>query len=185
MSDSEVKGKEGFKKEGLVNSVNAAKDGRRGASTSRAGCALTLSWDAGRAVIRLNLPLRKPPGGAGWVWTLRQTPGTSARKSPEQKQGGTETRQIAPLKPPEIRASGMFGFGFFPAAGYLKKTNLLKLQLQSKEPSVCLLLVSASRTNLLYSLVWIVSKADRNSWPRWVQPKSLPRVQSEPGTIRP
>ena len=97
-----------------------------------------------------------------------------------------ETKQIVPLKPPEIHVSGMFGFWLlFSEAGYLKKTNLLKLQLQSKEPSVCLLLISASRTNLLCSLVWAVSKADRNSWPRWAQPQSLPRVQSELGTIIP
>lgn len=82
-------------------------------------------------------------------------PPNSTDKCPdptEQKQGGTETKQIAPLKPPEIHVSGMFDFWLlFPAAGYLKKTNLLKLQLQSKEPSVCLVLVSASGTNLLYS----------------------------------
>lgn len=118
--------------------------------------------------------------------TLHQTPGTSARDPTEQKQGGAETKQIVPLKPPEVHLSGMFGFWLlFPEAGYLKKTNLSKLQLQSKEPSVCLLLVSASRTNLLYSLVWVVSKADRNSWPRSAQPKSLPTAQNESGTIRP
>lgn len=59
------------------------------------------------------------------VWTHHQTPGTSPRDPTEQKQGGTETKQIAPLKPPEIYVSVMFDFWLlFPAAGYLKKTNL-------------------------------------------------------------
>lgn len=49
---------------------------------------------------------------------------------------------------------------------------------------MCLLLVFASGTNLLYTLVWSVSKADRNAWPRWAQPKSLLTVQNEPSTIR-
>lgn len=135
-------------------------------------------------------PEEVSPGGQmgepGRVWTFHHTSGASAWDPTVQKRGGTEIKQIAPLKPPEIHVLGMFDFWLlFPAAGYLKKTNLLKLQLQSKEPSVCLLLVSASGTNLLYSLLWIVSKADRNSWLRCAQPKSLPRVQSELGKTRP
>ena len=64
-------------------------------------------------------------GEPGRAWILHQAPGPSARDPTEQKQGGTETKQTAPLKPPEIYVSGMFDLGLlFPAAGYLNKTNL-------------------------------------------------------------
>lgn len=130
-----------------------------------------------------SVPEENPPE-PGRVWTFHQTPGIRTRVPTEQKQGGTETKQIAPLKPPEIHVPGMFAFWpLFPAAGYLKNTNLSKLQLQSIEPSVCLLLVFASGTNILYTLVWIVSEADRNAWPRRAKTKSLLTVQNEPGTI--
>ena len=43
---------------------------------------------------------------------------------------------------------------------------------------MCLLLVSASGTNLLYFLVWIVSKADGAPGPRQRQHTLLPRVQT-------
>lgn len=84
VSDSEVKGKEGFKKEGLVNSVSAAKDGRRGASTSRAGCALTLSWDAGRAVIRDPQAESAAKETSRWGWMGVDPPPNPRDKCPRE-----------------------------------------------------------------------------------------------------
>ena len=64
-------------------------------------------------------------GEPGRAWTPYQTPGPNAQDPIEQEQGGTETKQTAPLMPPEIHVSGMFDLGLlFPAAGYLNKTNL-------------------------------------------------------------
>lgn len=71
-----------------------------------------------------NLPVRLD-GEPERVWTLHQPPGMSAQDPTEQNQGGTETKQSLPLKPPEIHVSGMFDLGLlFPAAGSLKKTTL-------------------------------------------------------------
>lgn len=106
-------------------------DGRRLLSLRRV-CAAPREHPGGLAVTRgplagagaEQLPVRLD-GEPGRAWTLHQTPGPSARDPTEHKQGGTETKQTAPFKPPEIQVSGMFDLGLlFPAAGYLNKTNL-------------------------------------------------------------
>ena len=88
------------------------------------GLAVTRGPLAGAGAEELRV---RQDGEPGRAWILHQAPGPSARDPTEQKQGGTETKQTAPLKPPEIHVSGMFDLGLlFPAAGYLNKTNLLK-----------------------------------------------------------
>lgn len=64
---------------------------------------------------------------AGWVWTLLRPQGQAPETHwAETGWDGTETKQIAPLKPPGTRVSGMSGFGLLSCSRIFKESKPFK-----------------------------------------------------------